>query len=230
MPRPVNSRPDRVPEHLKWERVKIEPGKTLRGWIAGKVYGCEGHYAPAFKPCHAVVSGGTRSCPWCGIPQFAALRFQGYLPIYDERLKKTVLCINLDNTVRCDGFTHLQPLAVGKGKNQTSPLVVNANEWTTIVPSGAHVRKVPQDITPWLFCVLWKQELLQEYGEVEAKPLEVEPPQSTGMVPHPERAIQAAKKRGKLPSLSAHFTRGIGAGSDEMVPPPSSNGHHKSNG
>lgn len=175
MPRPVNSRPDRTPEHLKWTRERVECGKTVRGWIAGKVYGCEGHFAPAFKPCHAVISAGKLACPWCSIPQFAALRYQGYLPMYNERLDKIVLCINLDNTVRCDAIDHLKPIVVGKGKNVTSPLVVNATEWTTIPPSGPKVRKVSQDITPWLFLVLWKQEGLQAYGEVDTRSSSVVP-------------------------------------------------------
>ena len=83
--RPPNWRPDRTPEHLKWTRVKIECGKSLKGWLAGPVFGCEGHGTPAFKPCHSLFTAGRQSCPWCAIPQFRTVKYQGYLPMYDER-------------------------------------------------------------------------------------------------------------------------------------------------
>lgn len=234
MPRPVNARPDRVPEHLKWVREAIECGKTIRGWIAGKVYGCEGHFAPAFKPCHTAISGGKLVCPWCAIPQYAARRFQGYLPLYNERLAKIVICINLDCTVRCDAWNVLQPVVVGKGKLKTSPVVVNANEWSTIKPTGPHVRNCSQDITPWLFCVLWKQEGLQAYGEVDQRSSSQVPTEPTG------GTIEVVAKRDK-PVTIAQLRKLREAGMDRVATDlesllprasagsePSPNGKHKS--
>lgn len=225
MSRPPNVRPDRTPDHLKWSREAVECGKSLKGWIAGPVFGCEGHPTPAFKPCHALFTRGARTCPWCAIPKLAAIRYQGYLPLYSDQLKRIVVCVNLDTTVQCDALTLLTPITVRKGKHKTSPLTVEVG-WTTLTPSGRSVRTTPQDVVPWLVSVLWKAEGLQEYANHQphqASPL-ASPP-STGMTPSPERAVEALEQRGKLPSLSAMLKMRQQIDPDALTPAQSSNGH-----
>lgn len=201
MARPHNSRPERVPEHLRWTRVSIECGKSIKGWIAGPVFGIEGHATPAVKPCHSLFTNGARVCPWCAIPALRALKYQGYLPMYDERLKRTVICVNLDVTTQCDALTTLEPIEVGKGKHLTSPLFIKTGRpWTELKPTGPTVRKSAQDIVPWLVMVLWKAEGLQEYADhvttvarvVEIPAAAVEPPEEPK-----ESAREALRKQMK---------------------------------
>lgn len=175
--RPPNARPDRTPENLKWVRVPIECKKGIKGWLAGPVFGCEGHGTPAFKPCHSLFTGGARQCPWCAIPKFGTIKYQGYLPMYDERLKRTVVCVNLDVTAQADALPLLHPVELVKGPYKTSPIILRSGEpWTTLRPSGAHVRSAPQDLVPWLTQVLWRAEGLQDYsGDQQPQPPVVEP-------------------------------------------------------
>ena len=228
MSRPVNSRPDRVPDHLRWTRVSIECGKSLKGWIAGPVFGIEGHATPSVKPCHTLFTAGARQCPWCLIPALRALKYQGYLPMYDERLKKTVVCVNLDVTTQCDALSLLAPIEVGKGKYPTSPLFLKTGRaWTELKPSGATVRSTPQDIVPWLVNVLWKAEGLQEYGDkVPAlAPMAAEP---ATPVEDPDGLTESARAALKRKMEERGWSKSALFFSTDGTAPkqPSTNGHH----
>jgi hypothetical protein len=232
MPVP-NARPDRVPENLKWTRVKIECKKSIKGWLAGQVFGVEGHGTPSFKPCHQLFSSGSRACPWCAIPKFATVKYQGYLPMYDERLKRTVICVNLDVTALTDKMQLLAPIELVKGPYPTSPIWLKGGEpWTSIKPSGPGIRSTPQDLVPWLTSVLWRAEGLQEFAgdaqpgvqaQVEVQPVvePAEPPKESAR----EALRRGLKKRGF--NKSALF---FGDDPNEAVPPPSTNGHHQKKG
>jgi hypothetical protein len=226
--RPPNARPDRVPEHLKWTRVSVECKKTIKGWIAGPVFGCEGHGTPAFKPCHALFTGGARECPWCRIPKLAAVKYQGYLPMYDDRLKRTVLCVNLDVTAQCDTLALLSPIEVGKGQYSTSPLFLKGGTpWTELKPSGPRIRTTPQDLVPWLVNVLWKAEGLQEYGDVVARPetvVETPVPPSPVVTEKDKSAREALHK--KMMERGFKKSALFFAAEEEPSQPPSKNGKH----
>ena len=158
--RPVSARPNRKPDYLEWTRVAIDPGKEIKGWLAGPAFGVEGHSAGAFKPCHHLFTNGKKVCPWCAIPQYAAIRFQGYLPLYDERLKRTVVCVNLDTARMTDDMKPLTPIVLRKGKAKNAPITLSVNQWYEVKPSGRTVSNRAVDILPWLVMVLWKQENL----------------------------------------------------------------------
>ncbi len=227
---PPNARPDRVPENLKWTRVPIEPGKSIKGWLAGRVFGCEGHGTPAFKPCHALFTRGARACPWCAIPKFGTVKYQGYLPMYDERLKRVVVCVNLDTTTVADSMPLLKPIELVKGKFKTSPLFFRGGEpWTTIKPSGPTVRSTSQDLVPWLTQVLWRAEGLQEYAgdeqPADATPapilpvVEEQPAEAPGAAR--DKLAEGLRKRG------FHKSALFFAPETGDVKPPSTNGTHK---
>lgn len=160
--RPVSARPNRKPDYLEWTRVGIDPGKELKGWLAGPAFGVEGHSAGAFKPCHRLFTNGLKVCPWCAIPQYQAIRFQGYLPLYDERLKRTVVCVNLDTARQTDDMKPLTPIILKKGRAKNAPITMSVNQWIDLKPSGRTVSPRAVDILPWLVMVLWKQENLSE--------------------------------------------------------------------
>ncbi len=147
--------------------------------------------------------------------------------MYDERLKKIVVCINLDNTVRCDGFAVLQPIVVAKGKHKTSPIVVTANEWTTIKPSGPHVRHSAQDITPWLFTSLWKQELLQEFGEVDTRSSSVVPDEPTPTILTVEPVDKKVYSSADIEKLRKGGFGKLADRIEGVIPEPSTNGNGK---
>lgn len=230
---PPNARPDRTPEHLKWTRVAIECGKSIKGWLAGPVFGCEGHGTPAFKPCHSLFTRGQKTCPWCAIPSFATVKYQGYLPMYDDRLKRTVVCVNLDVTATCDGLPNLHPIELKKGKFITSPVFLKTGEpWTSLKPSGPTVRASPQDLVPWLTQVLWRAEQLQAYaGETVPPPAAPVPPPTPAaelVVEEPETARE--QLRAKLAERGFKKSA-LFFGKDTKKPPePSQNGHHKKKG
>ena len=228
--RPPNARPDRTPENLKWTRIAIEPKKSIKGWLAGPVFGCEGHGTPSFKPCHTLFTGGARQCPWCAIPKFATVKYQGYLPMYDERLKRTVVCVNLDVTVLGDAMPLLHPIEICKGAFKTSPLWFKSGEpWTTLKPSGPHVRTTPQDLVPWLTQVLWRAEGLQDYGSAtqpQTTVVEQTPPvapETAADTPTTAREALAEQMKKRGWNKSALFF----APDDSDPKRPSKNGKHK---
>lgn len=232
MSRPPNARPERVPEHLKWTRVGIECGKSIKGWLAGPVFGAEGHGTPSFKPCHSLFTRGARTCPWCAIPALSGIRYQGYLPMYDERLKRTVVCVNLDVTAQCDALALLAPIEVAKGKYPTSPLYLKSGgPWSTIKPSGSHVRSTPQDLVPWLVGVLWKAEQLQGYGDLAAPAPAQEPaPAPTPDVPTEAPEPTAKKLHDMLVERGWKKSALFFGSGKEPEPKPSRNGKHKPKG
>lgn len=232
MSRPPNARPDRTPDYLRWTRVGIECGKTIKGWIAGPVFGCEGHGTPSFKPCHALFTAGQKACPWCAIPALKTVRYQGYLPMYDERLKRTVVCVNIDVTTQCDALSLLAPIEVGKGKGITSPLFLKSGgPWTTLKPSGATVRSTPQDLVPWLVQVLWKAEQLQEYGSVSQTPSGPPMEDSAKEIDVPTESKEDVTKKLHDLMVDRGFKKAaLFFGDGDEPAKPSKNGKHKPKG
>jgi hypothetical protein len=65
-----------------WQRIKLEVGKSLLVWCAGKCIGVETHFDKSSKPCRRQITDGALECCYCSVGWGS--RWYGYIPCWDE--------------------------------------------------------------------------------------------------------------------------------------------------
>lgn len=168
------SQPPKKRIQQSWEYVKLEPGKSWRGWIAGPTVSVQCHSVGRnSKACRAEMTNGDLSCAYCieGIESMG----KTYVPMWSENGIHSLVIVGeryRELAERCD---HLQPVKVTKLIARGCPLRVEPMPWTTLNPPVDPVLQKPQDITKWCL-VVWGDPLIREWlathrdGETTATP------------------------------------------------------------
>jgi len=143
-----------------WDWIKLEPGKSWKGWSAGPLVGVEVHHFDGSKACRADLSNGALPCQLCkaGMPTI----FRGYVPLWDEgairhfsmvgqRYEKLALEIKLH-----------QPVKVTKLVSRGCPIRIEYSHWSSLQPRLDASDAKPQDLKSWLLRI-WGDEELEEW-------------------------------------------------------------------
>jgi len=215
---------------INWDVDPVEGGSTFNAWIAGDMIGVLCHWIYRSVPCHFELTNGALSCPHC--KTHPAIHWNGYLPLYKESHRPTVVVIREVSRANVEKLTVYSPVRVGRGKKKGSAITVVESTWSKrfVPPRG---EKLPPDIRRWLLR-LWKDDELEKW--VTANP--VKDPTGAEMIDKliaadegNERPLPASRlERQVLEKLLR--TEGHAAAADKVLPTigdclPSVNGHHR---
>lgn len=136
--------------------MALSPGGTINGWIAGPFIGVDGHMYPPFKPCYGVLTKDTVECPHCKVRGYP--EWQGFLPIYNERGKPTVLVFGENLLDQVAQFKLHDAITASRGKDKFDGRGIAPWKGQTWYRATLPARQRAADIRQWLIFVLWKKE------------------------------------------------------------------------
>jgi hypothetical protein len=165
-----SQRPDSKAEHLRWRTLRLELGRSVRGWKCGPSVGVKCHFAPYSKPCKKVMTAGVLTCQYCEARMVQG--FTGYLPMIDECGQKVVAIYGKDFSESVAMIVYGSPIRVTKGKFKSAPVVIREDQWTTIPCPWLKALRVEHDIRPWLL-QLWKDADLTAFYGTAPEPIPV---------------------------------------------------------
>lgn len=160
-----------VPENLRWTRVKIPPGCTHKGWLAGKTVVVTCHWTnDKSQPCYNLITKGKLDCPYCEIPKPLKKRKIGYTPLIGKTGKKEVVIVSEMMCPLINNIVIGQEVEFTRTVGPRDPLRIKL---TGFVEAGQAPRKLifgsddrpmrhGHDITPWLL-TFWGDRELQTF-------------------------------------------------------------------
>lgn len=164
-----------LPPHLCWECVKVEKGKWVEGFLAGKVEHVACHWSGrASKPCRSFISGGKLPCH-CQLEP-ASLRVVSYVPIITKEKEKLIVPAAATVGYLVEQKKLWSPVRLARPERDKKPLVVIDR-----LPSDINERMwnqlkncTPHDISEYLLH-LWQDPVLCVHFGVEHRPATITP-------------------------------------------------------
>lgn len=129
-----------------WRWLKVRPGQTGEGWIAGDIHAYPAHMGRPSIVCEKTLTCGRNPCHLCGTK--ACDRDLGYLPIYRADNVPCVLIIHeysFDQVSRLPFLTHISYGRLGDDDAEAVFVqpVLRPVKYETSLPE----RRKPQDIS-----------------------------------------------------------------------------------
>jgi hypothetical protein len=177
--------PPRANELLRFRRLKVEPGKSYRGWVAGPHFGCMCHHMGATKPCVKAITRGNRKCACEN--QILKVGWVGYLPHWDEHGRKMVVLFGVDSEQAVSRMTFGQPIKISKANYAAAPVLVYGDQWNTGPCPYVRGLRAQLCIKKWLIN-LWKVPEVEDYFKnqpVSAIPIPREGPVTEALFDNP---------------------------------------------
>lgn len=158
--------------------LKVANGKTEGAYIAGEMFGCYTHRTYASMPCMLDVTNDALPCPYCGSGVEQVWR--GYVPLWDRDWTLRYVLIGEDYFASVDAIPHRTKVAVSRGKNPISPLIIREEPMLTRDLPNSHPWNV--EIDALAICLrLWKNAELNEW--FRCNPPKKEAPKPSGKKP-----------------------------------------------
>lgn len=213
---------------IRSTNFKVANGGKEIGYVAGEVYGVNGHFMGAHKPCLHDLTNGEVQCVYCAVNK--PIEWRGYVPVWDQDYTLRHALITEDYLEAVNMIPWRARIVATRAAAQYSPLVIRAADLPALrgLPDKAPW-DVPIDIEP-ICRRLWQEPALDAwYAATHAKQAGL----SAGAPP-----LDPSDFSPMMRSAAAHANRiaAHAAANDEFakqaregkVPAaPSTNGHHK---
>jgi hypothetical protein len=147
-----------------WDYQRVENGKSVVGWKAGPVYGCETHYLGETRPCKRITTDSKLVCPICESGEETI--FRGYVPFWDTDYQRKFVLIPEDVFDLADEIECHQTIRISRPKGSREGNIVRPDGWTLKALPPKYVNMGEIDIVPALLTV-WKDEQLRAWFEEE---------------------------------------------------------------
>jgi len=155
------SQPPRKRPDQSWDYVRLEPGKSWKGWCAGPTVTIYCHSTQRLtKACRQVFTNGDLSCPYCADGIEPELKC--YVPLWSETGLRHAVIVGHRYSELAESVRLLQPVRVTKLVARGTPIRVEPYPWTTLPPPIEPYLQRAQDITPWMLKV-WKDEAIKTW-------------------------------------------------------------------
>lgn len=205
------------PDHLRFSYLSLEPGKQVKGWITGPVFGCETHFVGSTKPCLSALTEGELPCKYC-TGEFRK-SYTVYQPFWSVECEKMVAILGENMKAVCDALPFGEQIIITKGKHKNRPYKLRPERWSE--GDSLYVAKLQaqHDVRPWLIQLWAIPELVEKYGlepeciAVPGKPLSE----------HTSKKLPVLSLRQATAEAARRF-RGVKGNSDHKF---SANGNHK---
>lgn len=143
-----------------WDRVKLEPGKSVCGWCAGPVVWAPTHWEDRSTGCRKEMTGGHLPCQYCAAG--FEVRWRGWMPFYDQHGGRMVAVFGDTFQRQADEVGHGDALKVIKTIRQGCPIRVERFAWTTDKCPMLYECPNPVDASE-LMLRAWKDQALTDW-------------------------------------------------------------------
>lgn len=144
----------------KWNWLKLERGKTWRGWLAGPIVGVYCHHFGGTRACPSLLTGNAVKCGH-DHDKYPP-EWKGYVPLWSEFGERVFVVICQDWFELAATAPHLGQVLVTKTEFHGSPIRVHPKFWAREDPPISNLDKRAQDLRPFLLR-LWASAELSGY-------------------------------------------------------------------
>lgn len=146
----------------KWDFVKLGPGDSWKGWMAGPMVEVNCHHRGGSHPCRHLFTCGKLKCADCkdGLP----ILWRGYMPLWDENGSRWYTVIGERYREGALALKFLEYVRVWKMESRGNAVRVDSASVKAPAPTAAIREREPADLTDFLLLV-WKDRPLAQWLE-----------------------------------------------------------------
>lgn len=150
-------RKNQVPNY---EYIKLVPGKSWDGFLAGPVVGVPSHFNDGTVGCRRALTKNALTCMCDG--QEIETRWRGYVPLWDIEGVRWVIVMGDRYGPQAMRLKHMDQVRVTKTLGRGYPIRVEERVHCAKVPPLNKAERMPQDLRRWMARV-WGDEQLEQW-------------------------------------------------------------------